>query len=83
MGSAVALLAYQVLQLTMSAHWIFTDLAPGTVPLFFRWRVALIAGATAAVLSGVANLPRRVPMLVTWILLAGAVATVLVVVIAP
>jgi hypothetical protein len=82
MGSAVALLAYQVLQLAMSAHWIFTELAPG-VPLFFRWRVALIAGAAAALLSGVAGPPRRVPMLTTWILLAGAVSTVLVVVIAP
>jgi hypothetical protein len=83
MGSAVALLAYQILQLVMSAHWTFSDLAPGTVPLFFRWRVALMVGAATAVLSGAANLPRRAPMLLTWTLLAGVVATVLVVVIAP
>src|SRR5262249_44724915 len=83
MGWAVASLVYASLQIAMAAHWIFADLAAGTIPLFFRWGVAFIAGGFAAAISCAADINQRVPWLAAWILGASTVATAIVVVFAP
>src|SRR5262249_47965709 len=83
MGWAVALLVYAGLQLSMAAGWTFAELGAGTIPLFFRWRVACMAGAFGAFVSCVADVNRRSPRLPAWTLFVGVIAVALVVVLAP
>jgi hypothetical protein len=83
MGCSVALAVYAALQLAAAMSLEIVRRDPDDVPLFFRWRMAILVGAVTTLVSCIVDVHRRVPWLATWALGIACVVTAVVVGFAP
>ena len=73
-GSATGLLTYEVLQLASAAGWATVKVDPDAVPLFFRWRAAMITCAMGSAVTWAIRDRVLASKLAEWAISAACVA---------
>jgi hypothetical protein len=82
-GWATALLTYSVMQLAHAGGWEIIRVEPDDIPLFIRWRAALILGSIGAIGCWALPAPVLSPKFAAYAVFVACLALLIVVAFAP